>query len=91
MAETGVTGYRRVPPDWPWWVRLSLVGSKSRAALWGWALVSLALGVGLIVVGLWINRPFYAVVGAIGGPWAAGMYWLAIRWIDRRGAWDKIK
>jgi hypothetical protein len=86
-----MSGYKRVPPEWPWWVRLSLLGTKSRRALWAWTWASLALGVVLVVVGLWINRPFYAVLGAIGGPWAAAMYWLTVRWIDQHGSWDQIK
>jgi hypothetical protein len=86
-----MSGYKRVPREWPWWVRLTLLGTKSRAALWAWIWVSLALAVVLIIVGLWTNGPFYTVLGAIGGPLAAAMYWLTIRWIDRNGSWDAMR
>ena len=86
-----MTGYKRVPPEWPWWVRLSLGGSKSRAALLRWAGLSLVFGALVVAFGLWSNLAWSTGVGLIGGPFAALMYWLAIRWIDQRGAWDKIK
>lgn len=83
----------RLPRDkWPWWAQLSVVGvlNRSRTALLVGAGFSLASGAVLIALGLWLDRPYYAVLGLI-GPFVASYGWLAIRWIDRHGSWDDLK
>ncbi len=82
----------RLPRDqWPWWVRFGVIGSHSRNALWAWAAASLVLGAIVVAYGLAADRLYYVVGGAIGGPLAALMYWLTIRWIDRHGSWDALR
>jgi hypothetical protein len=73
--------------DYPWWVKLSLLGVPGRAGLWG--CVALALGLGFTALYMAQRdgqlRPF--VIVAL----AAIPYLLTIRWIDRHGSWDELR
>lgn len=81
--------------SYPWWVRLSLAGSRTRGAVLGYfwmCLVCLPLFVG---IGVWLRfeSPAFAlggllfiIAGVTSAP-AALMYWLTIRWVDQHGRW----
>ena len=73
------------PDDYPWWVTLSLLGVSSRAAQWVCVAVSVALAAGSVAYGFW-NPLFFWGIGFL---FAALMYWLTIRWVDRHGSWDR--
>jgi hypothetical protein len=70
--------------DYPLWVRVSVWGSPSRAAVWLWFWASIVLAAVCGVAGAMWDARFY-----LGLLWlfAALMYWLAIRWVDRHGRW----
>lgn len=72
--------------NYPWWVKVSLLGVPGRAGLWAYVAICLAAGLGCIVFGLRDAR------FKIGGLFALGAlpYWLSIRWIDRYGSWDDV-
>jgi hypothetical protein len=72
--------------NYPWWVKLSLLGVPGRGGLWAYVAICLAAGVGSVVFGLHDAR------FKIGGVFALGAlpYWLSIRWIDRHGSWDDV-
>jgi len=67
----------------PWWVKVGLWGISSRGSAWTFVWLSIALGVVCMVYGFW-NRWFS--IGAVCFL-AALWYLLAIRWVDRHGAW----
>lgn len=75
---------RATKKEYPWWVKLSMMGVPGRAGLWACVAVSLLLAAGGLY--FWQSdaraRPF--TLFAI----AALPYWLSIRWVDRHGAWD---
>lgn len=84
---------QRVPRDqYPWWVKVSLMGAGSRSAQWIFVWLSLLAAVGSIAYGLVVSRStlgvIIAVVGGVGFVISAAMYWLTIRWIDRHGTWS---
>ena len=82
----------RLPRDqWPWWVKVGLIGSPSRKAMWAWVAASIVFGVAAAAYGLTSDRLHYTIGGAIGGGVAALMYWLTIRWIDRHGSWEELR
>jgi len=75
---------RRVAPkDYPWWVKLSMLGVPGRAGLWGSVAVSLLLSAGALYLSQSDARarPFTLIA------LAALPYWLSIRWVDRHGSW----
>src|SRR5262245_47214822 len=80
---------------YPWWVRVSLFGTRGRrdalANFWLFlALVPLGLGIG---VWLWSQHPTFRVpalifiIGSVSCAPLFVIYWLAIRWVDRHGQW----
>jgi hypothetical protein len=74
----------RVPRSrYPWWVKLSLWGVPGRGGVWAFVWLSIALALGCLVYGFW-DRRFFLGVGFL---FAALMYWLSIRWVDRHGSW----
>ncbi len=70
-------------PGRPWWVKVALWGISGRGSAWNFVWLSVALGAVCMVYAFW-NRLF-----AAGGLWFFGAIWylLAIRWVDRHGAW----
>jgi len=70
--------------DYPWWVKLSMLGVPGRAGQWACVAVSLILGAGALYLsqGNPMFRPFTVA------PLAAIPYLLTIRWVDRHGSWD---
>lgn len=72
--------------DYPWWVRVSLLGLSSRNGLWLFVVISALAGFLAIALPLSSGSPR----GYLGPLFflAALMYWLSIRWIDRHGSWD---
>ena len=71
--------------EYPWWVKLSLLGVPGRAGVWGCFALALLLG----AAALYFSqsdarfRPFTFVA------LAAIPYVLTIRWIDRHGSWHQ--
>jgi hypothetical protein len=69
----------------PAYVRLGLMGIRTKAMAYGFVFLSLALAAGGIVVGL--QKPIF-FLGA-GFLFSAVWYWAAIRWNDRHGVWPR--
>ena len=69
--------------QYPLWVRLGLYGLRGRTSVWVFFWLSVVCGVAGIVYGFRDSRFF------VGGLFffAALMYWLTIRWVDRHGQW----
>lgn len=79
----------RVPPErYPWWVKFSLVGAKSRTAQWFWVFASLAAASLLLVLAYTDRGNVWLVFGGLWGFAAAGLYFGTILWMDKRGTWD---
>ena len=86
----------RMPPAaYPWWVKLCMIGARSRRAMVAYMWLSAAaavLLVGLAVINAGTLRASTATilwVGAAALALAVPWYWLAIRWIDSHGSWDR--
>jgi hypothetical protein len=69
--------------EFPLWVRFGLWGLRGRASVWAFVWLSIACSVGCVIYGFWDARFF---VGSL-FLFAALMYWLTIRWVDRHGEW----
>jgi hypothetical protein len=69
--------------NYPWWVKLSLLGVPSRSGQWFFVGLSIAAAVGCVIYGFW-DPKFFLGVGFL---LAALTYWLTIRWVDRYGSW----
>lgn len=79
-----------VPPEYPWWVRFSLLGARTRRSQWFWVGLSVAAGILLIVFAADTAGPA-RIVYLIAASWAfvaTGLYSSTIRWIDRHGTWS---
>lgn len=82
----------RVPREsYPWWVKFSLIGTPGRTGQWFFVWLSVASAFACIAYGT-LNPGsslsiYLLLVGGIGFLFAAAMYWLTIRWIDRHGTW----
>ena len=75
---------QRVAKDeYPWWVKLSLMGAPGRAGLWVFVALSLLLGACGVYLSLGDPQYWPAILFAF----AAVPYWLSIRWVDRYGSW----
>jgi hypothetical protein len=70
--------------QYPWWVKLSMMGVPGRSGLWGFVVLSLLLSAGGVYLSLGDARLW--PVSLFG--FAAIPYWLTIRWVDRYGSWD---
>jgi hypothetical protein len=70
-------------PQKPLWVRFTLLGASSRGSALASCVISWILGVAIGLGGFWDRRLFAGFLILI----AALGYWLAIRWMDRHGAW----
>jgi hypothetical protein len=73
------------PDEYPVWVKLTLWGIPSRYGAWVFVFLCLALGGAGVVIGSWDRRWYLAVFAAP----CAVPYWLALRWVDRHGTWDR--
>jgi hypothetical protein len=71
--------------EYPLWVRLSLLGSPSRAAVWFWFWLCLAGAAVTAGLAAWLAFP-WLYAGLVWLP-AALLYWSAIRWVDAHGRW----
>ena len=83
---------QRIPPErYPWWVRFTLIGARTRERQWLFFWLSLLLAPISVYYALFLARtPGSLTAGLIGGIGlliAALMYWLTIRWMDRHGTW----
>ena len=79
-----------MPRDqYPWWVKVSLWGLPSRAAVWAFVWISIALAIGCVCYAALMSnrRMFTGILFLI----AAFMYWISIRWVDRHGSWNHDK
>ena len=81
---------QRVPPErYPWWVKLTLLGARTRRSQWFWIGFEIVVGVALVWVALsetGVGRQLNVVAAA----WAflvAGVSYVTILWIDRNGVW----
>ncbi len=73
----------------PWWVKVGLWGISSRGSAWSFVWLSIAIGGVCLVAGIWIPGLYHRVFWLLGGLGFVGavVYLLAIRWVDRNGAW----
>ena len=71
--------------DYPWWVKVSILGVPGRNGLWACVAISLAIGLGCLVYGRQNALYFFGVPAVL----AAIPYWLSVRWIDAHGSWDE--
>jgi hypothetical protein len=80
----------RVPPErYPWWVKFSLMGAKTRNAQWFWVIASIVAGV-IVLLLVYTDRRGFDVWLGLAGLWgfaAAGLYFATILWMDRNGNW----
>jgi len=65
--------------DWPWWVRLSLVGIPTRKAALVWCALAIVLGIGAAI---FFNDAEWLVIWI-----AAILYYVPMKWVDRNGGW----
>lgn len=73
-----------VPRDqYPWWVKVSIMGVPGRNGLWVFVALSILAAFGCVVYGFWDSRFFFGMAFLL----SALMYWLSVRWIDRHGSW----
>ncbi len=74
---------RKTRDEFPFWVKVGLLGVPGRTGVWFFFWLSIVFAVGFIAYGFWDPRFF------IGFLWffAALMYWLTIRWVDKYGVW----
>lgn len=81
-----------MPSDrYPWWVRFSLMGGRTRSRQWFWTGLSIVAGILLIVFAADRVGPA-RIVYLLAAAWAfvaATLYWSTIRWMDRHGSWDR--
>jgi hypothetical protein len=78
----------RVPREqYPWWVKFGLWGVPSRTGAWAFVGLSVLLAVGCVAYAVLANDPrlYVGLLFLL----AALAYWLAIRWVDRHGSWDR--
>jgi hypothetical protein len=82
---------------YPWWVRVSLFGSRTRSQVMTWCWLCLVFCPVCLGIGIWLHGespafriPSYMFIGAgVGFIPAAALYWLAARWVDRHGNWPR--
>ena len=79
-----------VPPEYPWWVRFSLLGARTRRSQWFWVGLSVAAGVLLTVFAADTLGParYVYLIAAAWAFIASALYWSTIRWMDRHGTWS---
>jgi hypothetical protein len=73
----------------PVWVRIGLLGTRSRRSAWICVAVSLAIALASVALGLADRRFFFGsvildvlmIVSTLG-------YYCSIRWVDRNGSWS---
>lgn len=70
--------------EYPWWVRLSLMGLPGRKSVYGFALLSLVSAVASVA----IARDAVHITACVLFCFAALMYGLSVRWVDAHGSWD---
>jgi hypothetical protein len=99
-VEGTVTDPPRVPREhWPWWVKVSLIGSSSRRAQWFWAGASAISGAVLLALAATQPRAdvmealttIVFLIAAVLAFVAAAIYWSTIRWMDRHGDWEAAR
>ena len=73
----------RVQGNRPYWVLIALWGLPNRALAWACFWLSVAITVACVAFGFVDRRFFVGVIMAGAALW----YYLAIRWVDRRGRW----
>ncbi len=73
--------------SYPWWVKISLWGLPGRAYGLAFAGVSVLACTGTCAYLIRIGHPlWYAGLFFL---WAALLYWLSVRWVDRHGSWER--
>ena len=66
--------------NWPWWIRLSLLGIKTRRAALMWCGASILLGLGAAI--------YFKDAGWLWVWIAAILYYVPLKWVDRNGSWS---
>jgi hypothetical protein len=81
---------QRVPPErYPWWVKFTLLGSRTRKSQWFWIGFELVVGAVLVWTAFGesgAGRQLYVIAAA----WAfvlAGLSIATVQWVDRNGEW----
>lgn len=73
--------------QYPWWVKVGLWGLPNRATVWAFVWLSVLAAVGCVIYAVLAQATrLYAGVLFL---FAALMYYLAIRWVDRYGSWER--
>jgi hypothetical protein len=77
------------PRQYPWWVRITMLGSSSRRALRFWSGMYLVSAVASVLYGIWFEDDLtFGLLFAALFFLLALAHWLTIRWIDRHGTWS---
>jgi hypothetical protein len=81
---------QRIPPErYPWWVKLTLFGARTRRSQWFWVGFEIVVGVALVWAAFsetGVGRQLNVIAAA----WALGLAvvsYMTIVWIDRNGEW----
>lgn len=81
----------RVPPErYPWWVKFTLLGSRTRRSQWFWIGFEVVVGLALIWTAFGetgAGRQLYVIAAG----WAfllAAVSYATIVWVDRNGEWN---
>jgi len=77
-ATAAVAELEKFGMERPLWVAVGLLGLKTRLMAWAFVVLSVGLATGLMIYWSWMGALLYL---------AAAWYLLAIRWVDKNGAW----
>ena len=84
---------QRLPSDrYPWWVKLTLLGSKTRQSQWFWFSFEIFVAIVLIYLALTETNLTGRIVQAVAAFWAvllAAASFATIRWMDEHGEWGR--
>ena len=77
-ATTGAIPLEKFVEERPLWVTVGLWGIKTRQVAWAFAVLSILIATGLIMLWGWTGALIYL---------ATVWYLLAIRWVDKNSFW----
>lgn len=85
--------HQPVPPErYPWWVKLTLMGSRTRRSQWLWISFELFVGLVLIYLALTETSGVARILQFFAALWAltlAAVSVFTIQWVDRYGEWPR--
>lgn len=70
-------------PAKPWWVRVTMVGLRTRASVLAFGWISIGLAIACLIAGFFYPRAFIGTLLFI----AAWPYFATVRWMDANRAW----